>query len=63
VVGFSVAMPEQMRQVWEVAEALDRLPPLRLPIQVGGPAVRLGLDLRPDRRMQLRHDLRTLGAC
>lgn len=62
VVGFSVAMPEQMAQVRAVAEALEHLPPLRLPIQVGGPAVRLGLELSPDPRIQLCHDFRTLSA-
>jgi methanogenic corrinoid protein MtbC1 len=42
-VGFSVALPEQMKQVLEVAEAIREIPERPEYILVGGPAVRLGL--------------------
>ena len=46
-VGFSVALPTQMKQVREIRRRLDELafPPQR--ILVGGPAVRLGLNPDP----------------
>ena len=46
--GFSVALPAQMEQVYEVAQALGPRGHRTPRILVGGPAVRRGLELRAD---------------
>jgi methanogenic corrinoid protein MtbC1 len=56
-VGFSVALPIQMKQVREVAEAIKVFPSPPEHLLVGGPAVRMGLNPDPYFGVEVCHNL------
>ena len=55
--GFSVALPTQLKQVLEVAERLKDQPEAPRHLLLGGPAVRHGLDLDPAYGITVCRDL------
>ena len=57
VIGFSVGLPTQMRQVREVVTQIQELPLKPGRILVGGPAVRFGLNPDPSLGITLCADL------
>ena len=56
-IGFSVALPNQMEQVWTVARHFKQARHAPRHILVGGPAVRLGLGLEPTLGIEACYDL------
>lgn len=60
VLGFSVALPQQMAQVEEVAARLADLPFPPPALLVGGPAARQGLDPHPALGIHVCRDLKAM---